>query len=104
MKPYFKYKTLQSYANAVARANGHGSATSIVIRADATEPKIEDFTRHGHRKKSNGQYVHNAYLMKGWSSCYYQAAKTVVAVPVEVYNFFALLRDGLQGYEAVMVD
>lgn len=88
MKNYKEYNSLQQYANAFARSQGHGSATEIRINGRKTE--IIDYTSYGHRKNTTGEYVPNAYLAKfGWKNTYYQHAETIVGVPRRVANHFA---------------
>lgn len=73
-----KLKTLQQFANSVARRNGHGRATKVVI-GDKT--KIVDWTSYGYRKYTTGEYVPNKYLANfGWKNTYYQNAECTVMV------------------------
>ena len=89
-RPFHKYKSLQQFANAVARSEGFQRATEI---RPGPETKILDYTRFGYRKYTTGQYVPNAYLNNfGWKNTYYQHAKTVVQVKYAVYVFFTALK------------
>ncbi len=71
---------LVTWANSFARACGYWKATHIKFHT-GDEMQIEERIDGGYRKKSNGQYVPKAYVSKGWSSVYYQHAKTVVSIP-----------------------
>lgn len=65
-------------ANSIARKNGRGSATTIVI---GDEDKVIDHTRSGYRKYTTGEYVSNKYRSNfGWKNTYYQHAMTTVMV------------------------
>ena len=60
---------VRKHANTIARAAGAGAATKIVI---GTDDRVIVRLPAGNRKKSDGSYVSNAYMNKGWSSCYHQ--------------------------------
>ena len=65
-------------ANSIARKNGRGSATTIVI---GDEDKVVDHTPSGYRKYTTGEYVSNKYRDNfGWKNTYYQHAETTVMV------------------------
>lgn len=82
MKPYYKYKTLQQYANAIARAMGSNKATEIVMLPVGESPKVISRTYCGYRKYTTGEYVAKKYLANfGWKNTYYQSAACVVGVP-----------------------
>jgi hypothetical protein len=73
----------QKLANIIARKNGYGKATEVII--DTSLPKgtgrVLKHINRGYRKCSNGEYVSNAYLNNfGWKNTYYQHAVTIVAV------------------------
>lgn len=71
-------KTAQQLANAYARTQGYGKATSVVL---GSEYKIIERVHNGYRKNTTNQYVPNAYLRNyGWKNTYYQNAITVVMV------------------------
>ncbi len=77
----------QKIANSVARKNGYGFATEILF-GFVKSPKVLSHTRYGHRKKTTGQYVPNAYLSKfGWKNTYYQAAQTTVLLPISLVDW-----------------
>lgn len=82
--PYLPDGELERKANSVARKEGYGLATKIIFLAGVTEPRVTSHTRYGYRKKATDQYVPKAYVSKGWSSVYYQPAKTTVAFPLEM--------------------
>lgn len=87
MKNYYEYKSLQNYANAVARNEGYGKATKIIC--EGTETTIKEHTDCGYRKNTTDEYVPNAYMNNfGWKNCYYQAAQTTVAVPYKICKYF----------------
>ena len=71
-------------ANQIARQQGFGRATSIIVGDDS---KVIAHTRYGYRKCTTGEYVPNAYRCKfGWKNTYYQAADCEVMVNIE--NFY----------------
>ena len=74
-------KEQQRRANSIARKNGYGRATEVIIDPTSA-PKVIRHTPRGFRKKTTGQYVPNAYRSKfGWKNTYYQHAETVVSIP-----------------------
>lgn len=69
-------QTIQQRGNAVARKNGYGIATEIII---GDEDRVISHISYGYRKITTGEYVPNAYRRKfGWKNTFYQQAKTVV--------------------------
>ncbi len=92
MKNLSEYKSIDQYANAVARQHGSGFATTITVAADPDFPVLAKIGRRvafGYRKKSNDQYVPNAYRARfGWKNTYYQSAKCEVIVNPYVAFFF----------------
>lgn len=74
-------KEIKKLANSIARKNGYGFATKILIdkRYKKGNGKVVSRTDCGYRKKTTGQYVPNSYMNKfGWKNCYYQNAETVI--------------------------
>ena len=72
-------KEQQKRANAIARKNGFGKATEIIIRKG--KEKVLEHTPYGYRKYTTGEYVSNAYRNNfGWKNTYYQNAKTTVQI------------------------
>lgn len=68
---------LRLRANRVARDNGAGIPTSVVIGEDNI------LLRHVpacYRRRSDGARVSNAYRAKAWSNCYYSDAECVVQI------------------------
>lgn len=66
------------FANAIARAAGHGKATKIVRNGSN---QVVSHVNFGYRKLTTGEYVQKAYLRNfGWKNTYYQSAETVVSV------------------------
>lgn len=70
-------KLYQKRANAIARKEGFGSATKIIL---GNEDRVISHVTCGYRKHSNGEYVSRAYYRVGFSSCYYQHAETTVMI------------------------
>jgi hypothetical protein len=71
---------LQKRANIIARRNGYGKATKIVLGA---ENKVVKHRRYGYVKNTTGEYVPNAYRNNfGWKNTHYVAAETVVMVAI----------------------
>lgn len=70
-------------ANRIARASGYGRATTILT---GSQNQVLEATPCGYRKNSTDEYVPNAYLKKGWSSCYYQHAACTVEIAVHEKN------------------
>lgn len=71
-------KLLQTRANRIARNNGYGSATSVIL---GKQDRIVNHTPYGYRKCTTGEYVPNAYRANfGWKNTYYQQAETVVEI------------------------
>ncbi len=69
-------------ANSCARRHGAGKATEITF-ADVPEPTFVNHTRCGYRKKTTGEYVPRAYVMKSQGGgVYYQHAETTIAMPL----------------------
>jgi hypothetical protein len=69
---------LQRTANSVARKLGCWRADEFIF---GEENKIVKRIHCGYRKKSNGQYVPNAYLKNfGWKNTYYQHSFTKVMI------------------------
>jgi len=69
---------IQKFANKIARKNGYLRATKIVF---GNRNGMIGHVKYGYRKKSNGEYVSNAYRRNfGWKNTYYQRAITVVEV------------------------
>ena len=91
MKHYTKYKSLQQFANAVARNFSCGSATEIVPwHRIGLVKRIEP----GHRKNTTGEYVPNAYLCNfGWKNTFYQHAVTVIGIPDNILEYFGYVAD-----------
>jgi hypothetical protein len=85
MKNYTEYKTIENYANAIARKYGHGRAYEI---EEGDTDCILKHTPYGWRKNSTGEYVSQAYRNIGWSNTYYQQAETIVQVSHAAYNYF----------------
>jgi hypothetical protein len=72
--------TQQKIANKIARKNGHGSATIVIL---GKKNRVLDHIRYGYRKYTTDQYVPNAYLSNfGWKNTYYQNAITTVEIDV----------------------
>ena len=66
----------QRRANSIARAAGYGSATGVI---DGVTDRVMSHTRRGYRKRSTGEYVSLAYLVRfGRENTYYQHAETMV--------------------------
>jgi len=73
-------KDIQKKANAIARKNGYGTATSIVF---GNENKVISHICYGYRKNTTGEYVPNKYRSNfGWENTYYQSAETEVMVKI----------------------
>jgi hypothetical protein len=73
----------QKFANIIARKNGYGKATEVVItdKIPVGMGKVITRIEPGYRKKTTGEYVPNAYRNNfGWKNTYYQFAITVVAI------------------------
>lgn len=71
-------RDMQKKANIIARKNGYGTATTIILGA---ENKVVSHTCYGYRKYTTGEYVSNKYRANfGWKNTYYQAAETTVMV------------------------
>ncbi len=71
-------------ANSIARKAGYGKATHIIFQIEGEETVISH-THYGYRKYSTGEYVPNAYRANfGWKNTYYQTAKTVVRLKINV--------------------
>jgi hypothetical protein len=68
---------IKLHANRIARKAGSGAATLITI---GKTDRITKRLLSGNRKKSDGSYVSNAYMKKGWSSCYSQHSVCEVEV------------------------
>ena len=67
-------------ANAIARANGYGAATTVLL---GDRDAVIDHTPYGYRKHTTGEYVSNAYRRNfGWKNTYYQRAQTTVCLAV----------------------
>jgi hypothetical protein len=80
-------KQLQVLANSYARKHGWGRATKVVF-GNINDPKIIKTTSRGYRKFTTGEYVPNSYRANfGWKNTYYQAAETVVMLPLENINW-----------------
>lgn len=79
---------VRKVANIVARQYGYGSATEIRCSTTGPDaPRVLHHTPYGYRKNTTGEYVPNRYRSNfGWKNTYYQAAETVVAVPVEMWQ------------------
>jgi hypothetical protein len=85
MKNFKQYKSLEQYANAIARRAGHGTATTI---KRGRKTRVIDHVSCGHRKNTTGEYVPNAYLNNfGWKNTYYQHASTTVEIAAKEYDF-----------------
>lgn len=65
------------HANCLARAAGAGAATLITI---ADKDEVLKRLPSGNRKKSDGSYVSNAYMKKGWSSTFSQHSVCEVSI------------------------
>lgn len=86
MRWYSEYKSLQSFANALARKHGYGFATQIIL---GEKNEVVQHTSFGYRKYTTGEYVANAYLANfGWKNTYYQHAETVVSVTPDIMSYF----------------
>ena len=68
---------ITKHANKIARKAGAGSATKITI---SDKDEVLHRMPAGNRKKSDGSYVSNAYVRKGWSSCYSQSSVCEVSI------------------------
>ena len=92
MKPFTKFKTLNSYANHIARLHFRTNrATEIVQGEPGSEPRALSYTQPGYRKYSDGQYVPNKYRSHfGWKNTYYQRAECVVSIPADIIIYFQL--------------
>ena len=78
-------KKIKRKANSVARKNGYGKATVIII---GNEDKVVDRVDYGYRKYTTGEYVPNAYRAKfGWKNTYYQSAETTVMIDVSSISY-----------------
>lgn len=76
-------KTAQQLANAIARKEGHGKATKVVL---GDKNYVVEAVAFGYRKNSDGAYVSSAYRRNfGWKNTFYQHA--VCAVEVDVSRF-----------------
>lgn len=65
-------------ANRIARQEGYGKATQIVI---GTQNRVLSHISYGYRKITTGEYVPNAYRANfGWKNTYYQGAETIVEI------------------------
>ena len=84
-----KFKTAQQRANSVARANGYGSATTILFEENAKKDYVKKHIHFDYRKHTTGEYVSIAYRANfGWKNTYYQHAETVVVLAIPVpYEF-----------------
>ena len=70
-------------ANIIARQNGFGRATVILISNEISESCVLSHTNYGYRKHTTGEYVSHKYRNKfGWKNTYYQHAETVVVLAV----------------------
>ncbi len=68
----------QRKANTVARRNGHGRATTVIL---GSENRVVSHVNYGYRKYTTGEYVPVAYRQNfGWKNTYYQAAETTVEI------------------------
>lgn len=75
-----KPKSLQKFANSIARQCRCGSATTIVA---GTQNRVVKHVRYGYRKYTTGEYVPNAYRANfGWKNTYYQNAETTVEIDI----------------------
>lgn len=76
------YDGYQKIANSIARKNGYGSATQIIL---GKRDSVIAHTPCGYRKYTTGEYVAKRYLQKfGWKNTYYQPAITVIEIAVYV--------------------
>jgi hypothetical protein len=75
-------ESLQRRANAIARKEGRGRATDIVVFNDDTQvEEVISCVDYGYRKHTTDEYVSKAYLRNfGWKNTYYQHAETTVRV------------------------
>ena len=65
-------------ANSIARKNGYGRATSIIV---GSRNAVLHHTPYGYRKRTTGEYVPNSYRDNfGWRNTYYQHAETIVEI------------------------
>lgn len=70
----------QKRANIIARKAGHGTATEVIC---GKVDRVIDHTPYGYCKKSDGQYVPNAYRNNfGWKNTYYRFGALVVEINV----------------------
>ena len=70
-------RIIEKHANAISKGHGYGPATTIIL---SDEDKLVAGTHCGWRKKSSGERVPQAYVNKGWSSCYFSHSTVVIAV------------------------
>lgn len=69
---------IKKQANRIARQNGYGKATEIIL---GCTDRVLDHTPYGYRKYTTGEYVARAYRDHfGWKNTYYQRAECVVEV------------------------
>ena len=68
---------IAKHANSISKGHGYGPATTIIL---ADEDKLVEGTHCGWRKKATGERVPQAYVNKGWSSCYFSHSTVVIAV------------------------
>lgn len=74
------FDKIKRRANSIARKEGHGRATEIVL---GTQDRVISHTHFGHRKYTTGEYVPKSYLANfGWKNTYYQHAETKVEVNI----------------------
>jgi len=68
----------QLRANIIARRNGYGRATTVII---GTVDRVLSHIAYGYRKYTTGEYVTSAYRSNfGWKNTYYQSAETTVEI------------------------
>jgi hypothetical protein len=89
MKPYWEYKTLRQYANAVARENGSAKATGVTPIEDSREPRVIESSSACYRKTTTHEVVPNKYRLNfGWKNTYYDPAVCLVGVPKFIIHYF----------------
>jgi hypothetical protein len=77
--------TTQKLGNIIARNNGYGRASMIIIdkRFRKGTGKVEYHIPYGWRKNTTDEYVSNSYRRNfGWKNTYYQHAITVIRLNV----------------------
>jgi len=86
-KPYYKYKTVESVARAVAY-HKYGIRPRVTRIVPGRSYELLEYIQSGYRKRSTGEYVSNAYRKKGWSNTFYQSSICIVQLPSRVIKWF----------------